>query len=208
MLPISGFPSTNQTFTAAVAFLSQESTGWYSLALEAFLDLVDPSRQLRIRVVITDREPALIKALEDHLPNAYRLTCLWHLDENVKVNTRSPFDHVDDSTEAAMTFRNRFLSQVARATTETEMKAAMDAMDADYTDASHQRALQYVRGQLNFKERFVAAVVDEHPHLGLRNFEARGQSRLLQGKIGVQQRRLVFGLGCSTRPFEGPVDGH
>ena len=77
MLHISGFSSTNQTFTAGVAFLSQETTGWYSLALAAFLDLVDPSRQLKIRVVITDRELALIRAVGEHLPSAYRLSCLW-----------------------------------------------------------------------------------------------------------------------------------
>ena len=196
MLHISGFSSTNQTFTCAVAFLSQETTSWYSLALAAFLDLVDPSRQLKIRVIITDREVALIHAVEEHLPAAYRLTCLWHLGENIELKIKSSFEHLDDSTEAARTFRDRYLSKVVRARTEAEMNAEMDAMDSDHAEAPHQRALQYVRNLLSFKERFVAAFTDDHPHLGQRNnSRLEGNHAAFKAKLGSSKGDLYFVLG-------------
>ena len=42
MLHITGFSSRNQTLTAAATFLSQETVGCYSLALEAFSVLLTP----------------------------------------------------------------------------------------------------------------------------------------------------------------------
>ena len=76
MLHIIGFTSTNQSYTAGVAFLLRETTDWNKLALSTFHDLTG-AQNLPTKVIIIDREPALINVLSDLYPNAYRLKCLW-----------------------------------------------------------------------------------------------------------------------------------
>ena len=96
MLHIIGFTSTNQTYTAAVAFLTRETTHWYDQILRTFLELLDPHRKLAIKVVITDREKGLMNALATHFPDVYNFHCLWHIGENIKANCKRSFDHEED----------------------------------------------------------------------------------------------------------------
>ena len=191
MLHIAGFTSTNQTYTAGVAFLLRETTSWYSYALSAFLDLVDPIRQLPIRVVITDREEALANALQIHLPQAYILNCLWHLGENIKSSCKASFLHHEDWQDRLSTFRGRFMSQVAGAKSEECLNAAMAAMKADYSEPEYEKAMTYIGGLLEIKERFVAAWANQHPHLNQHSTSRlEGNHRAVKQAIGVNNGDL------------------
>ena len=151
MLHIGGLTSTNRTYTAAVAILLRETTNWYTIALEAFVQLTGAA-SLPIKVVITDREPALHHAIDTHLPNTYRLLCLWHLGENVK-------------KDALADFRNAWLSLVVAAKTGTAVDEGMDALRNQFIGERFEPALDYVEGLLDMKERFIHAYTDQYTHL-------------------------------------------
>ena len=178
MLHIVGFTSTNQTYTVAVAFLLRESTEWYTVALEAFLHLTGATK-LPIKVVITDRETALINALALLLPDTYQLSCIWHLKENVKTHAKPcflPTDTDDDDydwIDALKGFRLNWMGQVVSAKTEEDIRKGMDALRSQYPGKRYEPALDYVDGLLEIQERFVHMYIDQHTHLG-----QRGNSRL------------------------------
>ena len=173
MLYIIGFTLTNQTYTAAVAFLTRETIQWYDKVLESFLNLMDPHRKLAIKVVITDREKGLMNALTAHLPDAYNLNCLWHLGENIKANCKRSFDHEEDLVDALSNFRLRWLASVAAAPMEEIMQSQMELMERECDHPNHEPAITYLRGLLTIKEHFVSAFTDQYQHLG-----QRGNSRL------------------------------
>ena len=178
MLHIVGFTSTNQTYTVAIAFILRKSTEWYTVALEAFLDLTGAAK-LPIKVVITDREAALINALAVVLPDTYQLSCIWHLGENVKTHVKPcflPTDTDDDDYDwihALKAFRLNWIAQVVSAKTEEDIQKGMDGLRSQYPGPRYERALDYVEGLLEIQERFVHAFIDKYTHLG-----QRGNSRL------------------------------
>ena len=170
MLHVAGFSSTDRTYTAAVAFLLRESTSWYDLALDAILKLTGASN-LPIKVIITDREQALHHAVDHHLQNAYRLSCLWHLGENVKVNAKSSFNPQEgdppdyNSVKARMAFYNAWRTHMVSAPTEAALKEGMEKLHAEYAHPRYHAAVSYVDGLLSMKEPFVHAWTDQHTHL-------------------------------------------
>ena len=191
MLHIAGFTSTNQTYTAGIAFLTRETTAWYTVALQAFLNLVDPGRQLKIKVIITDREKALHHAIDQLLPGIYRLSCVWHLGENVKANCRISFIGLEDWKLKLSEFRKRWMTTVVPATTEAAMNDALGALDSEYSDPRYLPARDYIRSLCTIKERFVYAWADQHLHLGQHsNSRLEGGHRLIKDIIATHHGDL------------------
>nr|GEW78801.1 hypothetical protein [Tanacetum cinerariifolium] len=78
---IVGVASTRKTFCIAFAFISEEKEKNYKWVLErlklTFEGFMHP------RVIITDRELALINAYENVFSKATRLLCRWHIHQNI-----------------------------------------------------------------------------------------------------------------------------
>jgi len=81
LLNIVGITSTFKTFNAGFAFLSAEKEEDYQWALEAFGSVVEP------KLIITDRELALMNAINSVFPNCIHLLSIWHINSNIFTNT-------------------------------------------------------------------------------------------------------------------------
>lgn len=83
---IVGVTSTHKTFCIAFAFISEEKTKNYTWVLECLK--LTLNERMHPRVIITDRELALMNACEKVFPNATRLLCRWHISQNIFKNCR------------------------------------------------------------------------------------------------------------------------
>nr|GEX13119.1 protein FAR1-related sequence 5-like [Tanacetum cinerariifolium] len=76
--------STGETFCIAFAFISEEKMDNYKWVLECLKLTLDEC--MLPRVIITDRDLALMNACEKVFPNATRLLCRWHISQNILKN--------------------------------------------------------------------------------------------------------------------------
>jgi hypothetical protein len=84
--------SSNKTFNWAVVFLSGETEGDYSQALAALARVLEKQGISAPGVVVTDRELALIKALNKSAWGTIpHLLCRWHVNMNVLAKARRHF---------------------------------------------------------------------------------------------------------------------
>jgi len=68
-----GMTSTNQSFAVAHAFISNEKTENYAWVLNKISSMLENC--MEPRVIITDRDKALMKACDDIFPNAHKYLC-------------------------------------------------------------------------------------------------------------------------------------
>ncbi|KAL0235125.1 hypothetical protein GEMRC1_001707 [Eukaryota sp. GEM-RC1] len=87
LLAISGITNMQTSFISAFVFMREETEFCYRNALSMLVDVI-PCLWTKCQTVITDREPALINALGEMLPNAKNQLCLWHINCNVEVQLR------------------------------------------------------------------------------------------------------------------------
>ncbi|XP_058217526.1 putative protein FAR1-RELATED SEQUENCE 10 [Rhododendron vialii] len=90
LLQIVGVTSTEMTFCAAFAFMECEKTENYTWVLENLKGMMDPNALPS--VIVTDRELALMNAIEHVFPQATNLLCRWHIGKNVLAKCRKIFD--------------------------------------------------------------------------------------------------------------------
>ena len=72
-LQVVGVTSTNKTFCIAHAFIKQEKVGNFEWVLNRLKELLE--KCMEPRVIITDRDLALMKALDIVFPEASKLLC-------------------------------------------------------------------------------------------------------------------------------------
>jgi histone-lysine N-methyltransferase SETD2 len=80
---IVGMTSTNQSFCIAHAFIVKEKTSNYTWVLERLKDLLEGS--MEPRVIVTDRDLALMSACASVFPDATKLLCRCHIQRNIIV---------------------------------------------------------------------------------------------------------------------------
>ena len=89
---ITGVTPLNTTYYVAFAFLSAETVDDYRWVLGAvkklyeFLDIPDP------KVIVTDADPSIIRAILEEFPLASHLLCLWHMNKSVMANCKKLFE--------------------------------------------------------------------------------------------------------------------
>ena len=89
---ITGITPMNTTYYVGFAFLATERVEDYRWILQCVrrlyeaLDIPDPS------VIITDADPAIIRAFSKECLLSSHLLCLWHLNKNVVVNCKKLFE--------------------------------------------------------------------------------------------------------------------
>jgi hypothetical protein len=76
LLHIIGVSPSNSTFSIAFCFMQNEQEESYAWALQAFFSFLDP---LPFQPVLcTDRDLALLAAIETICPAYPHLLCIWH----------------------------------------------------------------------------------------------------------------------------------
>jgi hypothetical protein len=88
LLHFVGVSPLKKPFSVAYAFLKGETTECYTWALEAFKEFLG-GRHLSL--VVTDREQALINALDVVFPSVNHLLCRWHINNNINSNCKKHF---------------------------------------------------------------------------------------------------------------------
>ena len=83
---IVGVTSTGNTFCVAFVFISEEKVDNYKWVLEQLKLTLNEC--MHPRVIVTDRELALMKACEIVFPHASHLLCRWHICQNIVKNCK------------------------------------------------------------------------------------------------------------------------
>lgn len=99
LLIITSTTACNLTFYVGFCFLQQETTGFYEWAvgrlhnLFVINGLADP-------VMVTDKEDALIRALNKIFPTSPLIQCRWHINKNIKSHMeKAEFDDVEEAKQ-------------------------------------------------------------------------------------------------------------
>lgn len=86
---IIGVTSTLRSFSIAHAFLTKEREENYTWMLERMKEMLKGC--FEPRVIITDRELALVNACEKVFPQALQSLCRWHISENIAKHCKATF---------------------------------------------------------------------------------------------------------------------
>lgn len=86
---IVGVTSTRKTFKVASAFITNEREDTYKWVLERLKQTLGGG--MSVRVIITDRELALINACRDLFPQAARLLCRFHIMQKIINHVKPKF---------------------------------------------------------------------------------------------------------------------
>jgi len=83
LFEIVGVTSTKMTHSVGFAFLSFERENKFIWTLEMLVGLLTSKRNMP-KVIVTDRDPALMKAVAEVLPKMDHVLCYFHIEKNVK----------------------------------------------------------------------------------------------------------------------------
>lgn len=89
LLHIVGVSRTNQSFSVAFCFMENEEVESYCWALSTFFSFI--KRPNPPSVLCTDRDWALLSAIDDQLPDFPHILCVWHLNKNIQAHCKKEF---------------------------------------------------------------------------------------------------------------------
>lgn len=112
------------------------------------------------KVIVPNRELALMNVIEKMFPNANYFLCRWHICRNVIANYKKLFIANDKEEKCIMSWNLLVLSS-----NKIESMDHFRTMQRDFT--SFPVAMEYVIDTRlnNYKERFVSAWIDKIMHL-------------------------------------------
>lgn len=93
-LEIVGLTSTNKTFCIAFAFIRNEKIDNFKWVLHCLRQTLDG--YMLPRVIVTDRDIALMEACRYVFPESSRLLCRYHIYENIRKHHRPSFGSQTD----------------------------------------------------------------------------------------------------------------
>jgi histone-lysine N-methyltransferase SETD2 len=159
LLEIVGVTSTNLTFSVALAYLEGESEGNYTWALSRLKTILEdgwvPS------IIVTDRELALMNAIERVFPTTRHMLCRWHINRNVLKKSKPSFETKEKWDKFMIEW-----NMLVHSNTEDEYNDRLYNLET--TSSSYPDVLDYVKSTwLNpYKDRFVEAWTNNYMHFG------------------------------------------
>ncbi|XP_057806170.1 PKS-NRPS hybrid synthetase cheA-like [Salvia miltiorrhiza] len=159
LLEIVGVTCTDLTFTIAFVYMEAEREENYTWAMEKLKGLM-PSNILP-KVILTDRDLALMNPIKRVFPEATNLLCRWHIMKNVLAHSRKIFRRKKKYEAFMLAWGVLVLSS-----SENDYAQNLESLDNDYKD--YPRILKYIKDTwlIPYKERFVAAWTDRVMHFG------------------------------------------
>ena len=114
-------------------------------------------------VIVTDRELALMKAIEQVFPKTRRVLCKWHISKNVLKKCKASF-----ATAAGWEMFIQDWNSLVDSNTEDDYLRSLVAFESKYI--AYSMEINYLKTTwLNkYKEMFVAAWTNKYMHLGAR----------------------------------------
>ena len=121
-------------------------------------------------VIVTDRELALMSALESVFPSTKNFLCVWHINKNILANCKKEFQQEIMEWERSMSD----WSVCTESCTVEEFESNWNLFDQRWS-VNHLHAVSYIsKTWIMYKEKFIRAFTDQHLHLGCRT-TSRGE---------------------------------
>ncbi|KAL8534876.1 hypothetical protein ACS0TY_010779 [Phlomoides rotata] len=206
---IVGVTPTNLTFCVACAFMNAEREDNYTWILSTLrslvVDLCLPN------LIITDRELALMRAVESIFPTTSHILCRWHIHRNIIATCKKYFPTKEHW--------NNFYSSwcdINKADEESRFNELLRRFVEDYSN-KYPNAVKYdVKNWIDpYKEKFVSCWTNNILHYGnttTNRVEGHHSAlkRQLKTSIEESERGTVDPLlcGCTLRKSYGLPCGH
>jgi hypothetical protein len=159
LLQIIGITSTDLTFAVGFSYMESEKTDNYRWALDKLKELFS-KQDIFPQVILTDRELALMNAIEIVFPHSVNMLCTWHINKNV--NARMAVHVPKDMREL---LQNLWYNVVS-SQNEVEFQQRLNELDQACVNSS--KFVDYINNiwLTPHKERFVHAWTNKVMHLG------------------------------------------
>ena len=126
-----GMTSTNKSFTAACAVISAEKSENYLWVLQRIKSML--AGCMEPRVILTDRDFALMNACEQVFPKAHKYLCRFHIQQNINKNSKRKFSD-KEWKEFVRTFWT-----LCESTTEEIYRYNLENLEAQLKEADRER---------------------------------------------------------------------
>lgn len=159
LLEVVGITSTMRTYSLMFAYLSNERIEQLTWALDTLKKWMVEKKASLPFVIVSNRDLALINAIETCFPNAHHIICIWHINQCV-MKKCAPM--------LGLEWQRFYASwhSLINSSTQWSYQQKWDVMREEYQ--RFQGVLKYLwETWLHpYKERFVSAWVDTCIHLG------------------------------------------
>nr|CCA18090.1 Pc21g00130 putative [Albugo laibachii Nc14] len=150
--------SLNSHFSVGFCFLKEEKQSGYTWALSKLATIWTP--ETRPGVIVTDRELALMAAIDKVFSSSSHLLCIWHINKNILAKCKRQFETSEEWT----VFLQQWCILVA-ANTELEYEKQWKELSDSFK--TKPKVLEYLANTwLIYKERFVNAWTSKYRHFG------------------------------------------
>jgi hypothetical protein len=202
LLDIVGFTGTNSTFFAALAFMSRETEEDYRWALGCLRKVMSKHGISLPHVVLTDRELALVHAVGAHFPSSKHILCRWHINKNVLAKCKPRITSNEVYEDLVRSFHRLVESPTIVVYEERRLDLLQFCESKDIIDV-----YEYIQTTwLPWKEKFVAAWVDDSLHLGQKNTSrVEGAHATLKKYIETSVADLYTGLSHVRQAISAQV---
>lgn len=185
LMVITGVTGLNSSFYVGFAFMKSEFTKDYQWVMQALKELYDELDLPYPEVLLTDCEFALIRASGIVFPEAQRIVCIWHIDNNVLKKCALYF-RTKDEWEAFFAHWHR----VMYATTEQIFDDEWDKLQDNYIN-EYPDIITYLQDNvIPFKTRFASCWTNQLLTFGNRA-TSRGESN--NGRLKDQIHGVSIG---------------
>ncbi|XP_058217649.1 uncharacterized protein LOC131328770 [Rhododendron vialii] len=175
---ISEFYESSEGMNYADNARDSEEEGDYVWALERFKAILGPDQQPS--VILSDRELALMNAIEVVFPRTANILCVWHIEKNVLSKCKPKFEREQDWETFLSDWTN-----LVESPDESCFNEAWQRLQVDYEEKEYVH--NYIKNTwLPFKEKFVKAWTGNHLHFGNRvTSRAEGAHAMLKRYLTV-----------------------
>ncbi|KAI5430046.1 hypothetical protein KIW84_034574 [Lathyrus oleraceus] len=159
LFEIVGMTSTELTFAVGFAYMESEQTENFCWVLEKLKELF-VKKDMCPQVILTDRDLALMKAIEVVFPNSINLLCRFHINKNVGAKCKQ---HVVNDLQKTI---DTLWMEVVWASDEVEYGQRLHQLEQACVDYSG--FINYVKDTwlTPHRHRFVGAWINRVLHLG------------------------------------------
>ncbi|KAL7596923.1 hypothetical protein Lser_V15G30595 [Lactuca serriola] len=153
LLEIVGVTPTNMTFSIAFVYMHEEKQSNYVWALDCLKSVMEGC--MLPRVIVTDREMALMNAYTIIFPDAKGLLCRWHINNNIMKKCKSCWDVL-------------YTSWTRLVNSETKEAYNKNLAQVEKTTNNYPDAFSYLNKTwlTPHKEKFVSAWTDKFLNFG------------------------------------------
>jgi MULE transposase domain len=156
-LDIAGLSCFNTSFCSGFAFLKGQSEEDYTWALKMFSKNLGEKQP---KVILTNRENALMNAINVVFPECTHLISAWHAEKDIWINCKKYFETQGNWNGFWGSWR-----RVIYSSTELEYIKRWKELESSYIEKKE--AVEYIENiWLPLKEKFVSAWTDEYLHFG------------------------------------------